>query len=102
MPHNLFWHSWSYAGGRSIERDGKAFAHVARSTDPQTENGASPADVDEFARLASVAPILFERMGGIAKALRRIAEETQNPTVVVLQETVSALLRDVRRYVNLR
>jgi hypothetical protein len=102
MPHNLFGHSWSYSGGRSIERDGKAFAHVARSADPQTENGASPADVDEFARLASVAPILFERMEGIEKALRRIAKETQDHTAVVLLESTSALLRDARRRVNLR
>jgi hypothetical protein len=101
MPHNLFGHSWSYAGGRSIERDGKAFAHVARSTDPKTENGASPADVDEFARLASAAPILFERMEGIEEALRLIEKATQDPGAALLRESVSSLLRDARALVSL-
>ena len=79
-------HTYTYEGGRCINRDGEPFVSIHRSLKPPKMGGsgyANPVDCDVFARLCATAP---EMLG----ELRRLAESfgwpENHPTRAIIRK----------------
>ena len=74
-------HTYTYEGGRCINRDGEPFVSVHRSLKPASMGGggyADPEDCDTFARLCAAAPEMLVALKATLRALEAHLDSDTN------------------------